>query len=147
MDAVELRLSGRQRRDFARNYPRLSPGDCRCSQVFASAVCVLAYIVPATNRPRRRHAREADVDDGLAGALSATERNPRAAGRIVRSTPRSRGLPLMNNFFTPIFRLTKHHPLPWVPLRAINVPIEPPQAFASRNRCVALPPGIRACLR
>ena len=47
----------------------------------------------------------------------------------------------MNNFFTPIFRLTKHHPLPWVPLRAINVPIEPQQAFTSRLRCVALPPG------
>ena len=43
----------------------------------------------------------------------------------------------MNNFFTPIFRLTKHHPLPWVPLRAINVPIEPSQAFSSRHRCVA----------
>ena len=43
----------------------------------------------------------------------------------------------MNNFFTPIFRLTKHHPLPWVPLRAIHMPIEPPQAFPSRHLCPA----------
>jgi hypothetical protein len=34
----------------------------------------------------------------------------------------------LNNFFTPIFRLAKHHPLPWVPLRAINMPNEPRQA-------------------
>jgi hypothetical protein len=47
----------------------------------------------------------------------------------------------VNNFFTPIFRLAKHHPLPWVPLRAINMPIELRQACPPRHRSVRAATG------
>jgi hypothetical protein len=53
----------------------------------------------------------------------------------------------VNNFFTPIFRLAKHHPLPWVPLCAINMPIEPRQALASRRKGGPPPPTMRPLFR
>jgi hypothetical protein len=38
----------------------------------------------------------------------------------------------MNNFFTPVFRLTRHCPLPCIPLRAINLPIESRKVFPTQ---------------
>ncbi|HEX3162665.1 MAG TPA: hypothetical protein VHQ92_08810 [Pseudolabrys sp.] len=53
----------------------------------------------------------------------------------------------MNNFFTPIFRLAKHHPLPWVPLRAINdVDRATTGAFVTTSKRLVAP-AIRSLVR
>ncbi len=40
---------------------------------------------------------------------------------------------MLSNLFKPFFRLTKHHPLPFVPLRAINVSNGPSGASLPRR--------------
>jgi len=148
MDAVGLRLSGRQRARYRSQVPSSLPGRM---QILAGtrrrSLCAGVH----SARDEQAEARATPGQPMLMEDFPVLCLPPNGTSRPpVVSFGRRRhrdGVPPVNNFFTPIFRLTKHHPLPWVPLRAINVPIEPPQAFASRNRCVALPPGIRACFR